>query len=737
MAFADRLSSHFRSGLAGKLIRFSVIFVACLGLIFLFLFHFRLDLLLDLVSSVSEKETDLVQDKYRESMSGYTQDSLLQTIIWAADKTDDEFWIMDHDFRVLASQTEDVFRRPEAYDVLPVEPPAKENAGRFTLQVLCQEGYRNLSPATVETLGRLANLGPTMKEIVEGNEGYTLDCYIVLPDGTALAMDDLSDGKFDADGKLIPYDATSRAWYAASIEEGNGYFSPAMNSHFYDFRVVVYGLPVYVDGELKAVIMGSSRLDVLQEILTERNIGEKGFSVLITDKAQLVCSPRQSGELVMSDNPLDDIRNRVNPELKKMIDCALSGETRVDEVTVDGEKYFAAHAPLDVVGGTQIIFVNTDEIMSPMNELTLEMDIFQQNAFETIRKSFRRSHLLLALSLAVIMVLSIISVTIIARKWVHPIKSMTNAVSRFVGDEMAFEMEDVYKTGDEVQILAESFETMSGKMKQYLREIVQHTAEKERMDAEISLAARIQASMLPKLTPEITEDTRFEIHACSQPAKNVGGDFYDFFLPDKDHLAIVIGDVSGKGISAALFMALSKQMIKSQLLLCGDNIAEAVNNANLQLIEENDARMFVTAWIGVITLSTGVLRFVDAGHLYAAMRKNSGSFTIDEDKHSFLLGGLKQASYTANETVLAPGDMLYLYTDGITEANNTDQEMFGSDRLLKVLNEVRDRSPQEIDDHVRAAIAEFSKDTEQFDDITSLCFRYTAPGNNERKTTCS
>jgi sigma-B regulation protein RsbU (phosphoserine phosphatase) len=204
----------------------------------------------------------------------------------------------------------------------------------------------------------------------------------------------------------------------------------------------------------------------------------------------------------------------------------------------------------------------------------------------------------------------------------------------------------------------------------------------------------------------------------------VGGDFYDFFYVDEDHLAMVMADVSGKGITAALFMALSKQMIQSQMMMSDGDVVEALEVANRRLLEESVPDMFVTVWLGVINLSTGHLVFVDAGHEYPAIQSGDGEFVIEKDIHSMAVAALKKAKFKINETQLKPGDTIYLYTDGVTEAHNVEGAMFGMERLADALNEVIGQSVEEIDAHVRQRVEEFAQGEEQFDDITTLCFRY-------------
>ena len=331
---------------------------------------------------------------------------------------------------------------------------------------------------------------------------------------------------------------------------------------------------------------------------------------------------------------------------------------------------------------------------------------------------------MLLILLLCIMFLFIVFASFMARKRVAPINRMTKAVGSFISDDMSFDMEDIYRTGDEIEELAKSFETMSVRMKHYLEEIIEHTSEKERLATEMESAEKIQMKMLPSIYPDFSDRPEYKLYAETIPAKNVGGDLYDFFYLDEDHLVIMIGDVSGKGITAALFMVLCKQMIRSMMIIYGGDVVEAITQANKRLNEESVEGMFVTVWLGVVTLSTGVLDFVDGGHMYAAVRRVNDEFRIEEDEHSILVGALDNITFKLNTMKLNSGDTIYLYTDGVTESCNRDGEMFGVERMLSALNEAGSLPVDELDGVVRKRISEFVGEAEQYDDLTTLCFRF-------------
>ena len=259
-----------------------------------------------------------------------------------------------------------------------------------------------------------------------------------------------------------------------------------------------------------------------------------------------------------------------------------------------------------------------------------------------------------------------------------------------------------------------------------MRGIVSMMSELDRLDRELELAADIQLSMLPMNFPPFPDRREFDLYASMTPAREVGGDFYDFFLIDEDHLGLVIADVSGKGIPAALFMMVSKTLIKNQMMT-GCDPARALEHVNLQLAEKNSAMMFVTVWLAVIELSTGKGLVCNAGHEKPALRRSGELYGLLAYKHNMFLGVNKKAKYQNREFQLAPGDSLFVYTDGVPEAANGKSEMFGGEGLVRTLNENPDADPEATVHHVHDAVDRFAAGAEQFDDITMLCFRYNGP----------
>ena len=250
--------------------------------------------------------------------------------------------------------------------------------------------------------------------------------------------------------------------------------------------------------------------------------------------------------------------------------------------------------------------------------------------------------------------------------------------------------------------------------------------EKAMADRDLLVASGIQRNILPKTFPFLPEREEFDIYATMTPAKEVGGDFYDFFMIDDDHIAIVIADVSGKGMPAALFMMVARTLIKNQAQASSGDIDPKLilSKVNNQLCEGNDMGLFVTAWLGIVTLSTGHLEYASAGHEYPAFSKGGRDFFILKEKNSPPLATMEGMVFRGGDMELQKGDVIYVYTDGVTEATDAESELFGLDRMLGALNTDVNADVVDIDTNVRSAIDMFVKDAPQFDDITMLTFRY-------------
>lgn len=349
-----------------------------------------------------------------------------------------------------------------------------------------------------------------------------------------------------------------------------------------------------------------------------------------------------------------------------------------------------------------------------------------QRQLDVLAKARQRylSNILMALA-AVALVFIALQVTFLNKTLLKPLELISSEAKRFATENVPAEtkLTDLIQNTDEVGQLANSIDRMEEQIQDYVDNLMAVTAEKERIGTELELASRIQASMLPNIFPAFPERDEFDIFASMDPAKEVGGDFYDFFMIDDNKLAMVIADVSGKGVPAALFMMVSKILIKN-LALVNHGPHEILEITNRQICSTNDEGMFVTAWVGILDLTTGKLVASNAGHEYPAIRHGDGNFELIKDAHGVMVGVYETATYKEYEIQLEPGDSIFVYTDGVPEAMNAEEELFGTDRMIEVLHNATDDSPKAILDTVNTAIAEYVGDAPQFDDITMLGLKY-------------
>ena len=240
---------------------------------------------------------------------------------------------------------------------------------------------------------------------------------------------------------------------------------------------------------------------------------------------------------------------------------------------------------------------------------------------------------------------------------------------------------------------------------------------------ELRTATQIQEAMLPNVFPPYPERSEFDLYASMDPAREVGGDFYDFFFVDDDHLCLVMADVSGKGVPAALFMMATKIILANNAKM-GKSPAQILGDTNASICANNREEMFVTVWLGILEISTGRLVAANAGHEYPALRRADGSFELYKDKHGLVIGAMEFSKYREYELRLQPGDRLFVYTDGVPEATDAQNRLFGAERMLAALNENAAGTPEELLKAVRRAVDEFVQGAEQFDDLTMLCLAY-------------
>ena len=317
------------------------------------------------------------------------------------------------------------------------------------------------------------------------------------------------------------------------------------------------------------------------------------------------------------------------------------------------------------------------------------------------------------------------------REVLLPILAVTDEAKRFADSNTPSDKLSAINKNDEIGVLAKAVGKMETDIVEYVENLTMVTAEKERIGAELSIATQIQADMLPRIFPAFPDKPEFDIYATMNPAKEVGGDFYDYFMVDESHLAIVMADVSGKGVPAALFMVIGKTLIKDHTQP-GRDLGEVFTEVNDLLCESNSEGLFITAFEGVLDLVSGEFTFVNAGHEIPFICKKDGSYEPYKIRAGFVLAGMEGIRYKCGTMQLSPGDRLFQYTDGVTEAMDQDGNLYGMERLREILAQNTALAPMKLLGKIKEDIDAFVGDAPQFDDITMLCLEYRERMQNER-----
>ena len=567
------------------------------------------------------------------------------------------------------------------------------------------------------------------------NSGVVNSTLAATTHGDIIFVDDRAGANFNDDGTLQTFEVRERPWYTGAIEKGGLYYTGIELDAFTNIPGLVCSAPVYANGELVAVVGADVFLYNISEYVND-STKYGGFACIVNQDGEIIFSPKKDGtfKAVTSDQAAD-LRKGENAELGAFVTKALTETTGLETVTVDGVEYYLCGAPMKTVGWTVISGVAKELSDQPTNTMLAAYDDINNEALGEYNKASSHSQNVILLWTAILLTLAFISALTVAGRIVKPIETMTRRIDELSEGDLQFKMEDAYRTKDEIELLAEAFAELSAKTVQYIGQITTITAEKERIGAELELATRIQANMLPNLFPAFPQRSDFDIYASMTPAKEVGGDFYDFMLLDDDHLAVVIADVSGKGVPAALFMMMAMILIDNTTRMEGPEASpgEVLTRVNNTICANNEEEMFVTVWLGILDLKTGKVKATNAGHEYPIIKKADGKFELLKDKHGMVVGAMEGLRYKDYEFKLEEGGTLFLYTDGVAEATNAENKLFGTERTIEALNEIPEESPEKLLKKVKENVDIFVGEAPQFDDLTMISVKINKQHENEDK----
>ena len=635
-----------------------------------------------------------------------------------ADMVDEIFRDFVRAVSIVEYAAEELYYNPDQYADRPVPPPDKAKNGSLSVQTLYSA---ETDPDDTEIKKEAALIGNLQETLFAVNANFPIVAsnYFATESGIMIQADYISASKFDENGNLMPMEAKERPWYQGAVQSGI-YITSVVKDVHTPRLAIMCGMPVYCRGELKGVSGAGMYLDDIDNIVQDADLDETGDACIINKDGEVLFSTLEEGSLLGSEERVD-LRKSENRELASTVTKAVNGGHGLKYLNIDGKMCYLAYAPLKTIGWTFFIILSKDKVEEPTKRLSDSLNKTIDSAVDYSHGRFVVIAIFLSVFSLAALIIAVIMSWLLSRRIAMPIQVLTEKVGHIDGDDLDFTWD--MDTRDETQVLAASFQSLTQRMKSYIEDINHITAERERIITELTIARQIQSSMLPNTFPAFPDCPEFDIYASMNPAKEVGGDFYDYFLIDDDHLGLVIADVSGKGVPAALFMMMAKIVIYDNAMM-NKPPAQVLTDANTAICANNDEDMFLTVWLGILEISTGRLTACNAGHEYPVIKERGGSFHMLYDEHGFVLGGMEEAEYTEYVLQLTPGSKIFLYTDGIPEACNEKVEMFGTDRMLHALNEAGEASPEELLSSVQKAVDLFAGDTPQFDDLTMLCFEY-------------
>ena len=546
----------------------------------------------------------------------------------------------------------------------------------------------------------LANLESIWLPMMKQDGGTIATSYVGTESGFMISFDDnASMAEYSENGEVY-FNHRERVWYEHAKEAGKLIFTDLSQDYFGRGLSLTCAKPFYYDGKFAGVVAMDILIADLQKSIIDIDVEsnyEDDFAFLVNNEGDIIASPFISKDATEFEN-INEPNNKYY-EIRKNI---LGQKTGIDHLG----NFYCAYSPIEVADWVLCVYVPEEIILIPVNNL------------EAAIRSMTNIFIIIFI---VAIIIAIVAAGVFAMKLTKPIETLRKDVKEISGGNLDHTARVI--GNDEISDLATAFNDMTLSLKNYINDLTSLTAEKERIGAELNVATHIQSSMLPSIFPAFPNDSRFNIYATMDPAKEVGGDFYDFFMIDDKHIAIVVADVSGKGVPAALFMVIGKTLIKDHTSLNSD-LSDVFYKVNNLLCESNSENLFITAFEAVINIETGHIIYVNAGHEMPFIYRKGEEWTAHPMKPGFVLAGMENMKFTMGELDLAPGDKIFQYTDGVTEATNSKNELYGMDRLKAALDENSSKNVNELLPAIKADIDKFVGEAPQFDDITMLGFEF-------------
>jgi len=528
-------------------------------------------------------------------------------------------------------------------------------------------------------------------------------------------------------GPVSPdYDVRKRDWFKRAVESGKpGWSEPYLGAIAKNLRIN-YSWPIYRNKKLVSVVAINVPLQTINERIISTRLNKTGSAVLVDRDLNIIAREGMStnGENWADPQKIEHFTlDAASGNQKKFEEELKTANAGIIQGIYKGKESFIAHAPVKTTGWSVLFIMPVEAVYAPI--IPTEKAIMKEA--HTVRSQVIEKIQLSLFILTVMFFMVIAAVYFVARRTAERVTDpimVLDKGARIIGNGNLDHHIEIH-SGDEIEGLANTFNKMTTDLKDYIRNLTETTAAKERIQSELNVATDIQASLLPRLFPAFPDRPEFDVFATMDPAKEVGGDFYDFFFIDENNLCFIIADVADKGVPAALYMMVSKTLLKTEAQRFGepDQILDYVNNI---LAADNENCMFVTVFCAILDTRTGVVRFANAGH-NPPLIIESGGIRYLTVKAGFVLGPIPDSEYETERLTLQPGDTLFLYTDGVTEAKNPESELFGESRLLEALKSCPKEKLFEMIHYIRTEVTQHADGAPQSDDVTMLAVRYRGP----------
>lgn len=654
--------------------------------------------------------------------------ALEQTAVDKANELDENLGKVKKDVIILSNMMTNIASNPEEYHSRNIFEPSKNDIDKITAQLLfSSEVVDKSSPILRQEIGLTANIQDFLIQI-NTNSNVIISSYVASKNGFTIMVDRFAGRKFqNSDIKPDFYNATSRPWYIQAKKEDKTIFTDIVIDALGGGPCIICATPYYANGQFAGVVGMGTFLDNINEIILNTKIGDNGFGFVINKQGQIIASPHTTGDLITGINNIKDLRQSTNTSLADAVQKIINEKSGLTEANIDGKDYYLAYAPMKNTDWYFVTAMEVDTVIAPAKETHENIINIATEYMDNLSEKTKMTVIGMIISISILLFFITYIGWSLADYLTKPIRQLSKGVQQIAMGNFNGKLN--IHTGDEIESLAISFNAMTTELQTYIKNLEQITAEKERIATELNVATNIQKNMLPCIFPPYPDRKDFDIYAVMYPAKEVGGDFYDFYLLDENHLVITIADVSDKGIPAAMFMVITKTILKNfaMSMTSPDDFSAVVQCANRQLCENNEEMMFVTVFMGMLDLKTGKFIYVNAGHTPPMIRhkhKDDSTFEYLPVEKNCVLGINEEAQFKQQEVYLKQGDELFLYTDGVTEAINKEKKLYSIERLYSNLNKINQKSScQDILRDVKLSIDEFAQGMYQSDDITMLAIK--------------